>query len=219
MQQKLMFIGAVLALTGPAQAFDFFGLFGGDDPISTVQEGVLPQYSQTVKTGPALEHYYDCAADSARWQSFTSEREESMVSFTCSLKNFKAGLSDLGVMQPIMTFGSGLQSLFNSGDIPDDFSELNDLTDKALAPESVELQISFALSLVNKGEFEPRSFALQFIYPDGRMVTNEISIQHLKQIYADKPLLVSSDREITDLLLALPQAYQSAKPPARGSSL
>ncbi|MBU3827531.1 MAG: hypothetical protein IAA31_08625 [Candidatus Anaerobiospirillum merdipullorum] len=223
MAKKLHLILASITLCGalaaPAQAFDLFGLFGSDDGnsdnIATVKAGVLPQYSDTVRLGPALEQYYDCLDGSSKWTSFTTKKEEQVVRFSCALHDFTHDLSDLGLLETIVAFGSGLGSLFSDHATKDDpFSSSQELTQKALKPQSVTMQQDFVFSLVESGKFSPRDFSLEFSYDDGRKFTQVVGGDMLKLIYADKPLLDLNNEEITKLLFGLPQAYQEAQPTA-----
>ena len=74
----LVLAGSLLGGASTASA-GLFGLFGSS-PIDVVQEGVLPDYSKTKKVGPALESYYDCQKGSAEWDTFETEKGETMGS-------------------------------------------------------------------------------------------------------------------------------------------
>ncbi len=208
---------AALLLAGsslPALAFDFFGIFTAD-PVDTVRQGLLEEYSATVKVGPALEQYFDCVPDSQRWQSFTTRREESVVSYRCTLRQFRQDLGSLGIAQNVLAFGAGLQALFaNPGKGTENFDEQSQLMQKALQPDAVSLKSEFILSLSEEGKFAPRSLALEFKYPDGRNFSLPISINRLQRIFADQALFESGDKELASLILELPTQYAQAQPEA-----
>lgn len=79
--QKIRFI-----ITTVVAIFIFSGC--GNSYVDSVKNGVLPKYSNSVTVGNALEYWakqQNC--DSTKWEEFETEREEIVVSFTCTISS------------------------------------------------------------------------------------------------------------------------------------
>lgn len=215
---------ALLSLPLQAQAFDLFGLFGSDEEetaaaqqtqnIETVKNGVLAQYSTTLRVGPALEHYFDCTPGSAKWSSEVTARGESLVHFQCALKGFSEELQDLGLMESLVTLRSGLEGFLAAPDKgTESFSRAKKLTEEAVKNlKQVNLKASFVLSITQQGAFEPRTLALQPVFRQGEARDFEISMSKLKLVFQDKSLFDQSDEDIIDFVTSLPKLYEDALP-------
>ena len=57
----------------------------GDDPVKTVKDGTLEEFSKTVKVGQALDGYSGCEDKTKKW-STVGEGGAKTVRFTCTLK-------------------------------------------------------------------------------------------------------------------------------------
>lgn len=60
-------------------------LFTGCNDISTVKNGVLEDFSESLTVGQALETWKTQECLDTKWDSFTTDRGEKVVSFTCPL--------------------------------------------------------------------------------------------------------------------------------------
>ncbi|MBO8415631.1 MAG: hypothetical protein IAB19_04535 [Proteobacteria bacterium] len=207
---------ALLSLPLQAQAFDLFGLFSSDDKdaIESVQQGVLPDYSTTVKVGAALEHYFDCKQGSAKWSSEVTAREETLVHYQCDLNQFSNELHDLGLMESLVTLRSGLEGFLAAPDKgTESFSKAKKLTEEAIQNlKSVNLKVSFVMSVTDEGAFEPRTVAVQPVFKQGEAKDFELRTSKLKLVFKDKSLFDQSDDDIIDFVTSLPQLYQAVLP-------
>lgn len=223
---SLLPLAAALSLglySTQAAAFDLFGLFSSDEEqsqadqqaqdIETVKNGVLQDYSTTVRVGPALEHYFDCLPNTAKWTGEQSARGERLVHFTCSLKGFKEELTDLGFLQNLGMLSAGLNAFFSDpGKGTDSLKEAGELSEQAAKNlQSVDLKVSFVMSVVEDKAFEPRSVDLTLNYPSG-LADYSLKVKHLKQIFDDKTLFDPKDEEILGLIAEIPSLYQKTQP-------
>ena len=69
-----------------AAAVSLVFLSGCSDPVSTVKDGTLPEFSTSMKVGDALGKYSGCVEKTAKWSKFSTDQIKSGVEFTCELK-------------------------------------------------------------------------------------------------------------------------------------
>lgn len=62
---------------------------GCSDDISSVKNGVLPEYSNSITLGQALDGWSEQGCDSTNWESITTDRGEKIVQFICEIDGDK----------------------------------------------------------------------------------------------------------------------------------
>jgi DNA repair exonuclease SbcCD ATPase subunit len=88
----------------------FFGC--GDGGIDGVKKGVMTKYSNNLTVGQALESWSKTQkCTKVKWESFTTERGEKMVNFTCTVQG-EAQLASMGLDETeILKSGYGIKDV------------------------------------------------------------------------------------------------------------
>ncbi len=211
---------AAAAWAVPAQAglFDFFNSNGKEQgpnlqiDIDAVKQGVLPQYSTTVRVGPGLEHYFDCTERSGSWSAAVSPRAEHLVYFRCRLKSLSVNLKDLGLLESLGTISSMLNMMIESRGRGNgqSLSEAGDLVKKASSElQGVDLKAGFVMSVVEPGKFEPHSLQLTLNYPAGS-ADFALELDKFGRILRDEAIFKDGgDPELLKLIASMPMLYRS----------
>lgn len=181
MNCKTLAAAMVLSLIGmtAAQA-GILDLFKSS-PVDTVKEGLLPEYSTTVRVGPALENYYDCVSGTASWESFESVRGENIVEFQCVLgEEHRNDLNDPQIIA-IAETGAALAGVMRSlsGEKGSEVSFKDAVADW----QELRLKVQFALSQLDDGAFEIAYVGLSPTYSDGLVGTIPLTHGTLSGVY------------------------------------
>lgn len=218
-------LGAALlwagALIGTAQAgmFDFFST---SSHVDTMKKGILSDFSRNVTVGEALDTYYDCIGDTRNWQSFTGQKGEEVVEFTCNLKEHKDEITELKNDQIMQTMGMmmGL-ALVNLPDLLSNNKQLKnkyknegemlkdgqEAIDKSMDLAALELCVQFKLDKKDDKKFSLAYIGFDTTYPDGLQGSIPLTGSSMQSVYDDEDLwedlLTNSDNALTELLSSL----------------
>lgn len=186
----LVLAGSLLGGASTASA-GLLGLFGSS-PIDVVQEGVLPDYSKTKKVGPALESYYDCQKGSAEWDTFETEKGETIVQFKCAL-----GDEHLTYMDKMSRINSKELGQFDRTSIKVDIAiamiNIRQVLDGAQMSafqdwQKVNLNVQFAMSQVEEDAFEISYVGLEPTYVNGEQGAIPLTFGTLQGVFEDANL-------------------------------
>lgn len=193
MKAKLAVLAIACSLLGGVSTASagIFGLFGSSS-IDVVQEGVLPDFSQTMKVGPALENYYDCQKGTAEWDSFETEKGETIVQFKCELgdehltymdKMSKIALDELSQFDRTSIKLDIAIAMINARQMLDgaQFSAFQDW-------KKVNFNVQFALSQVEEDAFEISYVGLEPTYVNGAQGDIPLTFGTLQGIFEDENL-------------------------------
>lgn len=181
-KQVAAVLGFMLLGGGATASAGFLDWFGSS-AINTVKNGVMEDYSSTMKIGPALENYYDCQKGTTEWSEFETEKGETIVEFKCTLgeehlhyfDNLKADRSApnevrLDAAIAWINLRNMLQELPLTG--IDEWQQLG-------------LSVQFAMSQVNDDEFELSYMGVEPTYSNGAQGSIPVTLGTLQGVFAD----------------------------------
>ena len=156
-----------------AAAVSLVFLSGCSDPVSTVKDGTLPEFSTSMKVGDALGKYSGCVEKTAKWSKFSTDQIKSGVEFTCELK--PSAELYAGIRKEAVDAKSGVQVLQAMADafraaLGDGASQQLDMSkniDTMIAATGVtknELTVRFAINSDDKKKFDLSSVSTKFFW-------------------------------------------------------
>ena len=156
-----------------AAAVSLVFLSGCSDPVSTVKDGTLPEFSTSMKVGDALGKYSGCVEKTAKWSKFSTDQIKSGVEFTCELKpsaELYAGIRKEAVdaksgVQVLQAMADAFRAALGNGASQQlDMSKNIDTMIAATGVTKNELTVRFAINSDDKKKFDLSSVSTKFFW-------------------------------------------------------
>ena len=143
-----------------AAAVSLVFLSGCSDPVSTVKDGTLPEFSTSMKVGDALGKYSGCVEKTAKWSKFSTDQIKSGVEFTCELK--PSAELYAGIRKEAVDAKSGVQVLQAMADAFR--AALGNGASQQLDVTKNELTVRVAINSDDKKKFDLSSVSTKFFW-------------------------------------------------------
>lgn len=192
----------------------------GDDPVKTVKDGTLEEFSKTVKVGQALDGYGGCEDKTKKW-STAGEGAAKTVRFTCTLKGtedfYAPYRGDLALAQAGLALMQSLSEAFgplfgDGGEAADADAEMRFIAAAAQVTRN-DITVDFSIDSSDPKRFTLSSFKTEFYWGKDH-ASAENDPKTLSVVYANEPYLdavVQDRRGFLDVLLKLYGSARSSK--------